>query len=79
MATMNTFELIKNLKNQNPQALVQQFAQQNFPNDPTVQQLLQMGQRGDIKGIEQFAEQFFSQQGKNFGSEFSALMSLLGK
>ena len=79
MATINPLDLIKSLKGANPQTLAMEIAQKKYPNDPTVQQLIQMGQRGDTQGIEQFAQQFFAQNGRNFNSDLGALMSLLGK
>jgi hypothetical protein len=33
------------------------------------QNLLAMGQRGDVKGLEEFATQYFNQQGRDFNLE----------
>lgn len=77
MATLNPMQLISLLKGGNPQVVVQQIIQQNFPNDPTMQNLLKLGQQGDVKSLEQFAQQFFSQRGLDFNSEMKNLMSIM--
>lgn len=43
MAALNPMQLLSMLKGGNPQAVAEQIIQQNFPNDPTMQNILQMG------------------------------------
>lgn len=76
MANVNPMQLILMLKNGNPQTIATELIKQNFPNDPTMNSLLQMGQNGDTKGVEKFAKQYFGQQGKNFEQEMANFMSL---
>lgn len=77
MAALNPMQLMSMLKGGNPQAVAQQIIQQNFANDPTMQNLLQMGQKGDMKGLQQFAQQLLGQQGRDFNKEMTNLMNMV--
>lgn len=77
MANLNPMQLLNLLRSGNPQAVVQQIIQQNYPNDPTMQQLLELGRQGDTQAINQFAQQFFARNGRDFQSEFQTFMSSL--
>lgn len=77
MAALNPMQLLGMLKGGNPQAVAEQIIQTNFPNDPTMQNLLQMGRKGDTKGLQQFAQQFLGQQGKDFNSEMGNFMNMM--
>lgn len=77
MANVNPMQLISMLRGGNPQTIAMQLVKQNFPNDPTMNSLIEMGQKGDVKGVEEFAKQYFGQQGKNFEQEMSNFMQML--
>lgn len=77
MAALNPMQLLGMLKGGNPQVVAEQIIQQNFSNDPMMQNLLKMGQKGDIQGLQQFAQQFLRQRGKDFNTEMSNLMSAI--
>lgn len=77
MATLNPLQLLSLLKNGNPQAVAEQIIQSNFPNDPTMQQLLQMGREGKTKEIEQFAQQYLGQRGYNLNTELNNLINAI--
>lgn len=74
MAVLNPNQLLAMLKEDNPQAVAQQIIRTNFANDPMMMNALQMGQKGDIQGLKQFAQQYLSQQGRNFDDEMNKLM-----
>ena len=57
--------------------VAQQIIQTNYANDPMMQQILQMGMNNDTKGLEQFARQYFSQQGRDFDTEYKNLLNQL--
>jgi hypothetical protein len=40
--------------------------------------LLQLAQRRDTRGIEQFARNYFKQQGKDFDTEFNSFRQMFG-
>ena len=43
--------------------------------NPMVNNLIQMAQKGDEKGIKQFAQNLFKEQGRDFDKEFAQFMS----
>ena len=77
MAALNPMQLLSMLKQGNPRYVAEQIIQNNFSNDPTMQNLLAMGQRGDIQGLQQYAQQILGQHGKNFDIEMQNLMNML--
>lgn len=74
MGNMNPMQLLMALKNGDPQQVAAQIAQQN-PNNPIVQQVYQMGVNNDVDGLNNFAKQYFSQQGRDFNKELNTLMN----
>lgn len=77
MANLNPIQLLMALKYNSPQQVAQQIFQQNFANDPSMQQLFQMAMNNDVQGVNKFAQQFFSQRGMDVNQELSNLMSSL--
>ena len=77
MASLNPIQLLMLLKSGNPRQVAESIIQNNFPNDPKMQNLLQMGMKGDTQGLQQFAQQYLSQQGEDFNSEMNNLMRLV--
>lgn len=74
MAAINPMNLMMMLKNGNPRQVAMQIIQNNYPNDPRMNQLVQMADRGDIQGLQRIAEEALGAQGKNFSAEMSNLM-----
>lgn len=74
MAALNPMQLMMMLKNGNPREVAYQIVQQNYPNDPNVHQLLQLGQQGDTQTLQRIAENILGRQGKNFSSEMQNLI-----
>lgn len=79
MASLNPIQLLNLLRSSNPQAVAQQIIQQNYPNDPTMQQLLELGRQGNTQALNQFAQQFFARSGRDFQSEFNSFMASLNQ
>lgn len=77
MANMSPLQFLMAIKKGNPQQIATSLIQQNYPNDPTMQQLLQMGRSNDVQGLKKIAQQFFAQQGKDFGAEMDTFMRTL--
>ena len=77
MAGINPLQMIAALKKGNPQAVAENIIKENFPNDPSLQNLLQMARQGNEVGVQQFAQQYFANQGKNFNEEYSGFMNML--
>ena len=79
MAGMNMIQLLAQIKNGNPRAVAEQIIQQNYSNNPMMLNLLKMGQNGDVKGLEQFALQYFEQQGRDFNTEMKSFLDTVQK
>lgn len=58
----------------NPEQLMMDFLQRQMGDSP----LLSMAQRRDSRGIEQFARNYYKQQGKDFDKEFQAFRQMFG-
>lgn len=56
METMNPMNLMMMLKQGNPRQVAMQIIQSNYPNDPRMNQLVQMADRGDVQGLQKIAE-----------------------
>ena len=77
MAGMNPMQIMGLLKARNPQAAVMQLLQGN--SDPMIQNLVQMANQDNSQGIQQFAQNYFNQMGRDFNSEMSSFMQMIGK
>lgn len=74
-SNLNPMQLMQMLRQGNPKAVAQQIIQTNYPNDPNMQQLLQLGMKGDTNTLSQIAQQIFSQQGRDFNVELQSLIN----
>lgn len=72
---MNPLDMIKNFMSggKNPQEIAMQMIGNN--NNPVIQNLIKMAQNGDYQGVEEFARNFYKQQGRDFDKEFSQFMN----
>lgn len=61
----------------NPMEIIKMFMQKN--NNPMMNNLIQMAQRGDTKGVENFARNLCKEKGLDFDKEFTAFMSQFKK
>ena len=77
MAGINPLQLLQQIKNGNPRVVAEQIIQTNYSNNPMMMNLLRMGQNGDVKGLEQFAKQYFEQLGRDFNTEMNNLFSTI--
>lgn len=79
MAIMNPMQLIGLLRNgTNPRMIAQQLMQ-NAPVNSQMQGLFQMAQNGNVQGLQQYAEQYFQSQGRDFNTEMNNLMTMIGR
>ena len=70
----NSMEMIKNImSNKNPQQVIQNMISTNT--NPMLNNLINMAQNGDTKGVENFARNIFKEKGRDFDKEFSDFMS----
>ena len=66
------FNMIKGIKN--PQNAVINMIKSN--NNPMIKNLVQMAEKGDNKGIEEFARNLYKEQGRNFDEEYSNFINM---
>lgn len=58
----------------NPQQLLMNFMQQRNSNNPMINNLINMAQKGNVAEVEKFARNIYKEQGRDFDKEFSAFM-----
>lgn len=75
MATLNPNYLMMMLKQGNPRQVAMQIIQQNYPNDPTAYNLIQMAERGDTQSLEKIVGNMLGAQGKDFSAEMQNLLN----
>ena len=73
--SLNPMQLMSMLKRGNPRWVAMQIVQQNYPNDPTAQNLVQMAERGDTQNLERIVGNMLGAQGKNFSAEMQNLLN----
>ena len=44
-------------------------------NNPMIKNLVEMAEKGNSKGVEEFARNLYAQQGRNFDKEFGEFMN----
>ena len=67
---MNPLNMIKGMMGiSNPKDIVMKLLSQN--NNPIFNNLIEMANKGDTKGVENFARNYMKSQGKDFDQEFS--------
>lgn len=68
---MQIMQLLRGIKN--PKETVFQLLKGN--NNPIMKNLVEMAEKGDKEGIENFARNLYNQQGKDFDKDFSEFMN----
>lgn len=70
----NPIEIVKSImgKNTNPGEIISKMIGNN---NPMLNNLIQMAQKGDTKGVENFARNLCKEKGQDFDKEFATFMS----
>lgn len=75
---MNPLNMIKGMMgNMNPKNIVMNMLKNNT--NPIFANLIEMANKGDTKGLEQFARNYMKEQGKDFDKEFNEFKSMLNR
>lgn len=81
MTNTSPINIVKQFMKQqgNPKELLLAFMQQNNQNtgNNTINNLIQMAQKGDYKQVENFAVNAFKEQGRDFYKEFAQFKKFL--
>ena len=67
---MQFMNILKGIKN--PKEAVINMIKSN--NNPMIKNLVEMAEKGDNKGVEDFARNIFKEQGRDFEKEFGEFM-----
>ena len=71
----NQFQFMSMLKSfRSPKEAVINMIKSN--NNPMLKNLVEMAEKGDTKGVENFARNFYAQQGRDFDQEFNNFKSM---
>ena len=72
---MNPLNMIKGMMGiGNPKEMAMKMLSQN--NNPIFKNLIDMANKGDTKGVENFARNYMKSQGKDFDQEFNNFKSM---
>ena len=72
---MNPLNMIKGMMGiSNPKDMAMKMLSQN--NNPIFKNLIDMANKGDTKGVEEFARNYMKEQGKDFDQEFNNFKSM---
>ena len=75
----NTMEMIKTFfsRNKNPKDIAMQMIRSK--NNPIVNNLINMAEKGDYNGVENFARNVFKEQGRNFDAELEEFKKMISE
>lgn len=59
----------------NPIQMLKKLIMNKQINNPILKEVISKAQSGDVKGVEEFARNFFKEQGRDFDKEFNQFMS----
>lgn len=70
---MDIFSMIKMMmgKKTNPQQLAMNMIKNSYGNNPMMNNLIDMAEKGNVQGVEQFARNFCQGSGRNFDKEYA--------
>ena len=75
---MNPLNMIKGMMgNMNPKNMVMNMLKGNT--NPIFANLIEMANKNDVKGLENFARNYMKEQGKDFDKEFNDFKSMFNK
>ena len=71
---MNPMDMLKGMVGKmNPKSIAMNMLKNNT--NPIFANLIEMANKGDTKGLEQFARNYMKEQGKDFDKEFNNFMN----
>lgn len=72
--TMNPMQLLQQLKSGNAKGVASYIIQNNFRNNPEMQNLLALGQKGDVQTLQKIAQQQLGAQGIDVQTALNSLL-----
>ena len=75
---MNPMDMLKGMVGKmNPKSIAMNMLKNNT--NPIFANLIEMANKGDTKGLEQFARNYMKEQGKDFDKEFNDFKSMFNR
>ena len=75
---MNPLNMIKGMMgNMNPKNIVMKMLKNN--SNPIFANLIEMANKNDVKGLEQFARNYMKDNGRDYDKEFNEFKSMLNR
>lgn len=71
---MNPMQLLQQLKAGNPKQVASYIIQNNFRDNPEMQNLLALGERGDVQTLQKIAQQQLGAQGIDVQTALNSLL-----
>jgi hypothetical protein len=73
MSALNPNQIFQMAQKLGPKTAVIQLVNQQFQNNPQIQQLMGYAERGDIQTLTDFAQQYLGQQGIDLNQELNKI------
>ena len=73
MNVLNPNQIVQMARTMGPRAAVTQLVNQQYQNNPQVQQLMQYAENNDTQSLTQFAQQYFGQRGIDLNQELNKI------
>ena len=75
---MNPMEMLKGMmENMNPKNIVMKMLKNN--SNPIFANLIEMANKNDVKGLEQFARNYMKDNGRDYDKEFNDFKSMFNR
>lgn len=75
---MNPMQMLQMIRGGNPQQIAMNLLRQNAGNNPMLKNVLDMAEKGDYKGIEEFGRNICNEKGLNANEVISQIKSQIG-
>ena len=75
MNGFNPMKLMQLIKGGNPKNIVMNIIQKQMGNNPMINNLMDMAQKGNKNGVETFARNLCKEKGMDFDNEFKSFMN----
>lgn len=79
MNGLNPNEILQMAQKLGPRAAVTQLVNQQFQNNPQIQQLVHYAETNNINSLQEFAQQYFGQRGIDFNQQLNSIKNLSQK
>lgn len=73
MNGLNPKQILKMAQTLGPKVAVTQMINQQYQNNPQIQQLIQYAETGDVNSLRNFAQQYLGQQGIDLNQEIEKI------